>query len=270
MTHEPLSASVLSKLVGQIYDCALEPTRWTNAIEAVAMAFDGIGGAISVIDRLQPRLTAVYAWGLPEAWHSFHTQRNFGEDALRFFTLAQAQANFDPDAPLVISRVLDAAAYDAMPVTQEFANPLGLGDCMSVILQSSDAQFINVDLFRSSSLPPFEDTAIADCRLLAPHLRRAFAISALLDQKALEINAHEAALDKLRCGVVLVDATARVVFANTTAKQLLSAQSSIRLVQGILTAGETRQTPLLHAMIDDLQAKAPASSDIAPAVRLSG
>jgi DNA-binding CsgD family transcriptional regulator/PAS domain-containing protein len=266
-------ADTLSEVLGEIYDAAVDPGAWPAALEAIGGAVAGVGAAISIVDRDPARLVSTQQWFKPgvfdgkiERWMAFHAQRNFGPDATRFFALAQAHASFDPDAPLVISRVLDAATIEKMPVFQEFAKPLGLGDAMSIMVHATDAQFVTIDVFRHATQATFEDSAMATMRQFAPHLRRAFAISLLLELKTLHMGAYVAALDALRCAVVLVDADARVLYANRAAHELAGRGDVIRLSNGTLSAPEKKRTTALRALVRD-----PTDGQgkrLAPAVRL--
>ena len=48
-------------------------------------------------------------------------------------------------------------------------------------------------------------------RLLSPHIRRAMAVSDVLDIQAVAVGTFEASFDLIACGVVLVDARGAII-----------------------------------------------------------
>jgi hypothetical protein len=42
MTVDPLSPQEISKLIGSVYDCALDPSRWELTLDELRNAFDGL------------------------------------------------------------------------------------------------------------------------------------------------------------------------------------------------------------------------------------
>jgi DNA-binding CsgD family transcriptional regulator len=98
----------------------------------------------------------------------------------------------------------------------------------------------------------FGDREVELAELLIPHIRRAVTISDLLDVQALERTHFAAALDALRCAVLLTDANGKIVHANKSAGRMLRDATAIRDQRGILRA-----------------ALAPAAAELGQAIKLA-
>lgn len=111
------------------------------------------------------------------------------------------------------------------------------------------------DRYGALSLSRHEDVGIATdrelaiTRLLAPHIRRAVAISDVLDMRAVTIGTFAASLDLIATGVVLVDNAARIIHANRAARSMLDAGSPIRSERGELRAHMPETTAALKTAI---------------------
>ncbi len=60
MTHEELSG-----LVGRIYDCALEPALWSDAVRRVAAAVDAQAGMVMIHDLQDQASVRTFQSGVP-------------------------------------------------------------------------------------------------------------------------------------------------------------------------------------------------------------
>ena len=95
---------------------------------------------------------------------------------------------------------------------------------------------------------------------LTPHVMRASGLRARMQSLTLQASLGLAALDSLSQGIVLLDAQARIHYANTAAERLTQAPSALGTAQGRLLC----RSPALQARMQQLLAQACAS----PATRL--
>ncbi len=72
--------------------------------------------------------------------------------------------------------------------------------------------------------------------LVLPHLRRAVAISNVLDGRAIERQRMAEALDVLKCGVVLTSPSGAILHANGAAERMMREGDAIQAVHGVLQA----------------------------------
>ena len=53
----------LLRLVGDIYDCAVEPKKWPIAMERIAVNLGGEGASVTIQDPLQRNVRVHAHWG---------------------------------------------------------------------------------------------------------------------------------------------------------------------------------------------------------------
>src|SRR5215470_9828591 len=82
------SIAEFSQLVGSIYDCALDPTRWPETVRSICDAVDCVRGIVHVVDMTTGGLRLQAHWnGTPE-WH-------------------EAASRYGPEITDILSRVPD-------------------------------------------------------------------------------------------------------------------------------------------------------------------
>ena len=105
---------------------------------------------------------------------------------------------------------------------------------VAVVLTRDRRQVGNVGFGRHRDFGPVTEDVIAGLRVLAPHLRRAALITGILDEERRRSTMLEAVLSAVRSGIVLVDRSARVVYANPAALAIIDAGDPLRTDRGRL------------------------------------
>src|SRR5262249_47037787 len=89
-----ISADRLSELIGNIYDCAIEPDRWPDTIQVICGAIDCVQGVILTVDLLRSRHNFISTWGLSAELAARYL--NYGEEITEAY-----QATYDATAVLI-------------------------------------------------------------------------------------------------------------------------------------------------------------------------
>ncbi len=133
------------------------------------------------------------------------------------------------------------------PIYRKFLRPDGLADGLACPLFHAGDGFAAVATFRSRHYDP------QHLRLLqaaAPHIRHALQVHLRLDAHAAAGREGLAALDRLKAGIVLTDAQARVIFANIAAQGILRKSDGISIGRGgLLLAARPDETSRLRALV---------------------
>jgi DNA-binding CsgD family transcriptional regulator len=88
-------------------------------------------------------------------------------------------------------------------------------------------------------------------RLLAPHIRRVVTISNLFDMKTIEASSYASVFESFAFGLVLVDASLKIVHANRAAQAILAARDPMRTELGKLTLlAHASQAALERAVLE--------------------
>jgi DNA-binding CsgD family transcriptional regulator len=136
------------------------------------------------------------------------------------------------------SNVVDRAEFAESRFYQEWARPQGWVDNVFAALERSPTSIAAFVVFCHERDGIADDDTRWRLRLLAPHLRRAVLIGKVIDLKVIEAATFADALDGLSAGMFLVDASARLVHANTAGHAILAAADFLRLTGDRLAAGD--------------------------------
>lgn len=231
----PQAEEQLSAIIGAIYDCALEPARWPDAMRLICEALDCVTGRLFVADMATQSLRFGSAWNEPPGAVEVLGGRFGGEVTKAMQAAFTDPGAADPDMPFVLSRSPGGLDFLASQVTAEWATPLGWCDAMNAVVLREGPRIGVFSAVRHRDIGIATDREVSLMRLLAPHLRRAVAIGDLLEMRALEAAALRGAMDGLSVGIGVVDAKGAILHANAAARAMLAAEDGpIRSAQGRL------------------------------------
>jgi DNA-binding CsgD family transcriptional regulator len=128
----------------------------------------------------------------------------------------------------------------------DFLLPLDHGSMLGVVAHAGPSRRLDVVVQRRRE---FERDDIVLYRRLAPHLQRAVHLNVKLELLNLQCAASAEMLHQLDKGAFLVDAAARILFANREADHLTTPGGGLRVVNGTLRAPSAAGTAKLHALI---------------------
>lgn len=133
----------------------------------------------------------------------------------------------------------DLIPYDEFLQTRmykEWAQPQGLVDFVSALLDKSVTSAAMFGVFRHERHGVVDDEARRRMRLLVPHIRRAVLIGRVIDTKTAEAATFADALDGLSAGMLLVDANGRIVHANAVSHAMIAKGDLLYAASGTLVA----------------------------------
>ncbi|RWM90181.1 MAG: helix-turn-helix transcriptional regulator [Mesorhizobium sp.] len=241
-----LSHHELSKLIGSIYDCALDPERWEHALAGIRDALDAQTAVLRLDDLANDRLLIYRTVGIEPYWleqqakHIPEIHARLLEDLSTWPSL---------DMPHVVSRHVPQIYLETSRYFQEWLKPQGLVDVMSFFLIHTPTRLAGFALARHERQGIITEHEIKLGGLLLPHVRRSLMISNMLDVGTVERAGMAEALDALTCAVVLTNERGAVLHANRSAKHMLRSGSPIQDVRGILQAKIPSASRELHSAI---------------------
>ena len=143
---------------------------------------------------------------------------------------------------------------------RDYMQPQGIapeGPIAHLIVADGGLPISGISIHRLHGHRRFDNEDLAMCNLLAPHLARAHAVRRQLRASQQEQGVRTKVLDRLPTGVVLVDATRRVVAANRAGERILARRDGIQLDDGLLHATGHSNQVALHALFDGSVADSP-------------
>jgi len=240
-TFAPSDVDV-STLIGDIYDAAVDCTRWPDVLESCRQFVGGASAAIFAKnvsgnhvqlfaddDRLDAELTAKYFSHLAPIDPSNSIQ-----------VLAEV------DNAVITSLYLDPEELVQTRFFREWAQPNGLVDAIVAPIERRGSWAALFGVFRNENDGLGDEEARQRVTLLAPHVRRASAIADIIGQARCETDSFRDAIDGLAVGVFLVDAEGRLVHANAAGSALLGTKKALTANhEGLLRLDRTSMRELL-------------------------
>jgi DNA-binding CsgD family transcriptional regulator len=237
-----LEMKVLSELIGDIYDTALDATLWPGVLKNLA---EFVGGSAAAIYCKSP-VTAAGA-----VYHQFgfdpHYQQLYLSKYIRFDPSRAAHCLADIGQLVSMGDIMSYRELQESRFHQEWATPQGVADCLTTPLDKSANGAALFGVFRHEDHGIVDDEVRRRGGLIAPHVRRAALIGNVLDTRTAETTAFMEALNGLAAGVFLVDGNGRVVFANLSGREMLEDGRILRLRNDTLATADAR--PVLADVI---------------------
>jgi DNA-binding CsgD family transcriptional regulator/PAS domain-containing protein len=235
----------LLDLVGDIYDCAIEPSRWPNALERITRSIDGAFAAISLHDTAKAGVRLQAHWNVPDEFET-GMRENFAINPL-----VPSVWYADIDRPFTALGEIAADELQSSRWFQTAVAPYGVLDAAMTVLAKSSHRFGALSIFREERKADFDSDAVELLGHIAPHIRRAVMIADLLDTRALERDMLSTTLEMLAVGIVLTDETGRMVHANHAALRHLDDARALRRDRDRLSARDPKAAIELRQAIAD-------------------
>jgi DNA-binding CsgD family transcriptional regulator len=239
----------LSDVIGKIYDSAVDPAHWPEALEGACGLIGATMGSIGVNDVQKRTMRWNPNWGGDPHWMRLLEEKYAA--TMPFWSVLPSAPMGEPQNTRMIVDLMGADEQEIRkhPFFTEWATPAGLFDVVSTVVVR------NADRFATFMLhtPPTRDVVgprdIAIMKLLVPHVRRAVTICDLLDVRSIASAAFTATLDALVSAVVLVDGAATILHTNRAAQAMLSVGTPIMAQRGVLGSHDPNATTALREAI---------------------
>jgi DNA-binding CsgD family transcriptional regulator len=214
----------LSDLIGLIYEGATDPSRWTRDIlPAIGEYIEAPACILYSVLHTPQNSGYFFLHGITQEHVDQYVHKYYDVDVWK---IALAEKNLYATGNVVIGDEL-------IPRTQLLASSF-YKECLSrnknmvqlltgmVFGMNSPTSVPAVcSFFRGSHHPDFDEENRARMRLLLPHLSRSLGVMQRLRSAELAIAATLTALDRLPSGVLLLDDSGAVAFANRSAHRML-------------------------------------------------
>lgn len=219
------------KLIGGIYDAALEPQRWGELLREISQCF---GGAAFYLGHSNPRLL-----GHGDIWTVGFENGGWGDvPADEQSSETGAAAAYVLGRPLMIPidrrSVFSDAELERHPIARTFLQGNGLFHA-AICLVQADAESATVTCIGRGEALPIEGDELYQYAALMPHLGQAMRTHRALRRADGLARSFREALDRLDHGVALIDRELRVAYANAALEGILETELVMRRRLGRLS-----------------------------------
>ena len=233
----------LFELIGEIYDAALDLTLWHDVVGKAGQFVGGPAAAIFSKSPIAGTGNVYYDSGIDPHYRDLYFEKYVKLDP-------STTGHYFADIGQPIATA-DLMPYDEFLETQfykEWAQPQGLVDFVSAVLDKSVTSAALFGVFRSERDGVVDDEARRRMQLIVPHIRRAVLVGRLIDLKSAEAATFADTLDGLSAGICLIDASGRIVHANAACHAILDAGDLFFVTGGRLVARDAEVDQTLQTM----------------------
>ena len=224
-----MDAELLSAVICNIYDAAIDPSLWTNALRSVCDYVGGYQATMFWQDAADAAVATLFSYNddphYSKLYHEVFAPLNPIMPAAIFkdVGLAYAATDLVPEPELRETRFY-----------KEWIAPQGMADSLGVMLErdAARAAFLAVQ-WRTY---PIGEGSRGRMALLVPHLQRAVAIGRLFVKQKADDASLTATLDRADAGVFLVGEGGGIVFANASGRRMIDDGTLLRTSSNVLHA----------------------------------
>jgi DNA-binding CsgD family transcriptional regulator len=211
-----VEAEHLSTVVGVIYDAAIDPELWPQALSEILRFVGGKAANFFWQDLSKERAGVFHCVGLDPAY-----LQSYFEKYVKFNPFYPAAAYFPPGEVWEGRDVIPMSELIATRFYDEWLEPQGLGDTIAVNLEKTVDSVAALAIIRDREDGAADEAARRRLRLIVPHMMRASSISHVVAEHMRGKEALSDAMEQIAAGVFLVDGAGKLVFANGAARGLL-------------------------------------------------
>jgi DNA-binding CsgD family transcriptional regulator len=207
----------VASLIGDIYDAALDPSRWTAVLRRTR---DVIGGSAAVVFSKDARTKRLQIYHHCGGMDPSYRQLYFDQyETLDPTTGAQVMSAIGQ--PIGTADIMAIEDFQKTRFYQEWRRPQGVVDFVAASLDKTATRAVLFGVFRQHQHGFVDDDTRWRMRQIVPHIRRAILIGKVIEHKTAEAATLADALDGLSAGMFVVDAEGRIVHTNTSGQALL-------------------------------------------------
>jgi DNA-binding CsgD family transcriptional regulator len=239
------SAEQLGSLVESVYDASIDGSRWPDFLTQLAQQLGGILPTLFIHDtRAHSGALAInvgYEVGTVRAYKEHFAERNLW--------LRSGTHLLTPGSVRTSHIMCSRQAFLASEWYADYCRPLNISQGIGATIHRDAMVTSNIAIFAGDDRAEFAGEEIALLKALMPHMQRALKIHMHLAEASLRRGEFVEAMEPLAVGVIIVTASARVLFANRSARRLLDKRDGLMIDRQGLRAVRSREATALRALI---------------------
>lgn len=221
-----------SKLIGMIYDAALDEKRWSDVLEMLVAYTESKTAIFVSLDQLNPEYDFVYSHQIPAVGLAAYEDERIKIIDMRLHTSLWQKAGIGGTIGI------DLSGYALMPPdSDEFIfydkclKPTGISCFAGILLDVGQYRWGIIAVHRSPSESKYTQHELDILKRLGTHLRRALQIYRQLSLVTQQNQDLYRLLDCLKIGIILLDQHSQLIYTNQNAQKVIEKSKLIKIDQ---------------------------------------
>ena len=234
-----LSSEFLSRILGAIYDAALEEAGWVSCLESIRKVLRANYASLIVRTETIDDIGLIVSAG--------NDQPNI--DPGNPYIAMSPLSGIPPDQLITLSQVLSEKEWRASHYYRSYCAPQGVFHVMAADIATSNGGVYGFRITRPETQPDFSAVELDFCRLLLPHIKRALNLHLSIHQDRKVSTLYSHAMAQMMVGVVVLDQDGMVIECNPAAVAVLEARDGLAVVGKQLEASYADDNRKLQALV---------------------
>ena len=236
----------LLALIQRLYAAPGNSEGWHDFLLDLCQSFDGTGASFVSHDFVSQQGSVSLTAGLdPEAVSAYQAYWS----ALDPWACSPVTRRLTSGNVVAGDQLVTHANLRRTPFYNDYGRHYDVARCIVGMIEAEDHAVSVLTVNRSDSGEPFEQQEATLFTALMPHLHRALQMHRRLADAQALADGSTSALDRLAHGVLLVDASGRIVFANRTAEEILRERDGLSVHNRELFGARAQDTNALRTLI---------------------
>ncbi|MDB5817082.1 MAG: LuxR family transcriptional regulator [Rhizobacter sp.] len=214
---------IYDAVVQDIYSAAVEPQRWSTALRGIEAACGGSRSLLFTPVNALSNGGLAFSNNIPQSAIESWSASAIADDPI--YETALSRGLFI-DGETVIGRdIVSDETMFASRLYNEVWKPLDIGHvCSGAVFTAGDSHRIPtaISIYKSIAEQRFDPSHAATLRRFLAHMSRSLGVMYHLRDAQLQVASSLAALDRMSSGIVLLDASGAINFANRVAQAMLA------------------------------------------------
>jgi DNA-binding CsgD family transcriptional regulator len=224
-------SEALSRSIERLYDAAIDPIKWPEALEATSNFVGGGAANLFYQDAATNEVAVFHSWNENPEYTKLYFEKyaslNPYFPALAFVEVGKVVAGAD---------LIPHEEFRQTRFYQEWVKPQNFIDVIGANLDRSATSSAFFSVRRHEHHGIVDDETRRRCELIVPHVRRAVAVGKVVEKGRTFECLLESALERVPSAAAIVTETGRIVFANQKAQEYLQAKNVILSRDGVICA----------------------------------
>lgn len=236
------------RIIGQIYDAALDPGGWPDTLASLQTHFGAIAAGIYTIERRPARPSSMVLLGVDDGYRSRYVERFLEGNPWSECPVLQAPGRVRTERSLD-EHLNSPGYYERTALYNEWMKPQGFIHTLGTNLSDTRDQRTKFFVYRPRRAGVFTSRDVMRFGTISQHLSHANSVAQRLALQDARYAQVMDVIDHLRFGVAFLDGRSRVTYANRQARLLLDRRDGICLRDGKIAALYREDGRRLHRLV---------------------